>query len=278
MNYPLVTVIICTYNGERYLSQTLDSVLKQTYPNIEIVIVDDGSSDNTVSIISQYADHDQRIRWFVKENSGLPSSRNFAFSQANGEWIAIIDQDDLCYPDRLKRQIEVAAANPSASLVFCNTDYINKDNKIIGNHLSKFSLPDAFIPKKVAANLLLCQGCYVDSEALFFKRNVINQFYPLDETLRYACDYEYFIRLGFEIDFAYTTDTLSAWRIHEKQLSTTDFNRFKEIREVLMRFFFHDKLTIYTRFVIIQKFVRMLASEAYHIVQYRFNNHFNKSS
>ena len=278
MNLPLVSITICTYNGERYLAQTLDSVLAQTYSNLEVVIVDDGSNDSTVSIIRQYADCDPRIRWFARANAGLPASRNFAFSQAKGDWIAIIDQDDLCYPDRLKRQIEVANANPSAGLIFCNTDYIDKDSKIIGNHLSKFSLPNAFIPKRVAANLLLRQGCYVDSEALFLNRKVITQFNTLDETLRYACDYEYFIRLGFEIDFAYTTDTLAAWRIHAKQLSTTDLNRFKEIREVLFRYLFHNNVTIYTRFIIIRKFARMLASETYHIIINKLNNNSNKPS
>ncbi len=264
MTLPLVSVAICTYNGERYLAATLDSVLAQTYPNMEVVVVDDGSRDGTVSIVRQYAERDSRIRWFARENAGLPASRNYAFAQARGEWIAIIDQDDLCYPERLARQIAVAAAYPSAGLVFCDTHYIDGVGRNLGNHLASFTLPDSFIPKGLASNLLLSKGCYVDSEACFIKRTTVKLLGPLDESLRYACDYEYFIRAGFEFDFAYTRDTLVAWRIHAGQESATNRNRFKESRSVLGRYLSHSGVTLGTRFVIARNFGRSLAAEAYH--------------
>lgn len=263
MTLPLVTVTICTYNGERYLAATLDSVLAQTYPNMEVVIVDDGSRDNTVSIISRYAERDPRIRWFARANAGLPASRNYAFANSRGEWIAIIDQDDLCYPERLARQVEVAAAYPSAGLIFCDTHRIDHAGRIIGNHLSSFALPDSFIPKGLAANLLLTKGCYVDSEACFIKQAAVNRLGPPDESLRYACDYEYFIKAGFEFDFAYTRDTLAAWRVHPGQESATNRNRFKEYRSVLGRYFSHAGVTLGTRLVITQNIGRSYAGEAY---------------
>lgn len=267
MNCPLVTVTICTYNGERFLAETLYSVLAQTYQKLEVVIVDDGSSDNTVSIIRKYAEGDSRIRWFIRENAGLPASRNFAFAQARGEWIAIIDQDDLCYPERLERQIAVANTYPSAGLIFCNTDYIDSGGVIIGNHFSNFILLDSFIPKGMAANLLLRLGCYVDSEACFIKHSAINHLGPMDESLRYSCDYEYFIRAGFYVDFAYTTVTLAAWRLHEGQESAKNNKRFRETRIVLSRYFSHSGVTLGTLPFILNKFMRSLAVEAYNKVR-----------
>jgi glycosyltransferase involved in cell wall biosynthesis len=269
MTLPLVTVAICTYNGERYLTATLDSVLAQTYRNMEVVVVDDGSGDSTVSIIKHYAERDSRIRWFVRENMGLPASRNYAFAQAQGEWIAIIDQDDLCYPERLARQVEVAFAFPSAALIFCNTHYIDNEGRNLGNHLFSFTLPDSFIPKGLASNLLLSQGCYVDSEACFIKRTTVNHLGSLDELLRYACDYEYFVRAGFEFDFAYTTDTLAAWRIHAGQETCTNPKRFEETRSVLRRYFSHAGVTFGTRLSITRNFVRSFAIEAYHKIRNR---------
>ena len=263
MTLPLVTVAICTYNGERYLGATLDSVLAQTYPTMEVVAVDDGSRDGTLSIIRQYAERDSRIRWFRRENAGLPASRNYAFAQARGEWIAIIDQDDLCYPERLARQVAVAAAHPSAGLVFCDTHYIDAVGRNIGNHLSAFTLPDSFIPKGQAANLLLSKGCYVDSEACFIKRTTVSRLGPLDESLRYACDYEFFIRAGFEFDFAYTRETLAAWRVHAGQESAINRNRFRESRSVSGRYFSHAGVTLRTRFAIARNLARSLAAEAY---------------
>src|SRR6204780_833193 len=108
MNLPLITVVVCSFNGERYLEKALNSVLAQDYANFELVIVDDGSSDATVSIIKRFADRYSCIRPFFRGHHGLPASRNFAFAQSRGGWIAIIDQDDLCYPTRLSRQLEVA--------------------------------------------------------------------------------------------------------------------------------------------------------------------------
>ena len=267
MKSPLVTVAICTYNGEQYLSETIESVLTQTYPNYEVVIVDDGSNDSTLDIIDKYARLDTRIRWFSRENSGLPASRNFAFRESKGEWIAIIDQDDLCYPDRLKKQVEIAEENPSADLIFSDTNYINESGKLIGTHFSNFNLPDSFIPLGLASNLLLRQGCYIDSEACFIRRTIVQRLGLLDESLRYACDYDYFIRIGFESNFAYTRSVLSAWRIHARQLSYTDLNRFKEIRKVLMRYLSHQGVTNYTRLKILLKLGRMVAAEVYHLIR-----------
>lgn len=263
MTLPLVTVAICTYNGERYLAGTLDSVLAQTYQNMEVVIIDDGSRDGTVAIIKKYAERDSRIRFFIRENAGLPASRNFAFSKALGEWIAIIDQDDLCYPERLAKQVEVANKFPTAGLIFCNTDYIDEEGRNIGSHLPSFALPDSFIPKGMAGNMLLIKGCYVDSEACFIKATLVSSLGPLDESLRYACDYEYFIRAGLACDFAYTRETLAAWRIHPAQESATNHNRFKEYRSVLMRYFMCAGVYLGTRIIIIFNLARSHGGEVY---------------
>lgn len=263
MNTPIVTVTICTYNGERFLAATLESVLQQTLLDLEVVIVDDGSKDGTVALVKKYRQRDPRIRLFERENSGLPASRNFAFSQARGEWIAIIDQDDLCYPTRLARQLEVAGKYPTAGLVFCDTDHIDELDAVVGSHLHSYSLPDSFIPKGVAGHLLIQQGCYVDSEACFLRNSTVKSLGLLDESLRYACDYEYFIRVGLHFDFAYTREKLAAWRIHANQESATNANRFKEYRLVQERYFLHSAVDLRTRFRILINMGRSFVGERY---------------
>jgi glycosyltransferase involved in cell wall biosynthesis len=260
---PLVSVIICVYNGERYLALTLDSVLSQTYANIEILIVNDGSRDGSQAIIEEYAARDARIRWFSRVNSGLPASRNFAFAEARGEWIAVIDQDDLCYPERVEMQLGVAAKYPTAGFIFCDTDYIDEAGKVTGSHLKSFVLPDGFIPKKTAGNLLLVKGCFIDSEAWFFRKNVASSLEPLIESLRYACDYEYFIRVGLHFDFAYTRETLAAWRIHPAQESATNKKRFYEHRLVLKRYFLGADVDFVTRCLIVKNLARSHGGEIY---------------
>jgi glycosyltransferase involved in cell wall biosynthesis len=271
MTPPLVTLIICTYNGARYLAATLESVLAQTYQNMEVVVIDDGSRDDTVSIIRRYAERDSRIRWVARENVGLPASRNYAFAQAQGEWIALIDQDDLCYPERLSRQVEVAAAYPSAGLIFCDTGFIDAAGKGFGNLFAAFSLPDSFVRKGLAANLLLSRGPYVSSAACLIKRTIVDRLGLLNESLRFACDYEYLIRAGFEVDFAYAPEALVAWRKHDAQQTSTNLNRYKEARSVLRCYFLDDRVTLGTRCFIAWRILRYFAAEAYYKARMGFS-------
>lgn len=258
MNFPLLTIAICTYNGEKFLARTLESVINQDYPNFEVVMVDDGSNDATISIIHRYSSKYSFIRPFFRSNSGLAASRNFAFSQSKGEWIAIIDQDDLCYPTRLKEQFEVANQYPTAGLIFCDTRYIDENDQVIDNHFSKFTLPDAFIGKMAAGNLLLRQGCFVDSEACFIHRETVNLTGDLDTTLHHACDYEYFIRAGMIVDFAYTKQPLAAWRVHPSQATKTYPKVRHEVRKVFWRCFWARHVTILTRLILLKKIARSL--------------------
>lgn len=270
MTMPLVTVAICTYNAERYLALTLDSVQTQTYTNMEIVLVDDGSRDNTLAVIERYASNDSRIRWFAKAHEGLPAARSFAFAQSRGEWIAIIDADDICYPERLSKQTEIAQTNPSAGLVFCDTHHIDSSGNILRTHLSQFDLPPSPIPKGIASSLLITQGCYVDTEACFIRRSLVDRLGAFDESLRYACDYDYFIRAGLVCDFAYTRDVLAAWRRHPKQMSVTDSNSYKEGRAVMRRYLTYGDISFATRLAILRNLGKSIAVETYHGARKRF--------
>ena len=261
MQQPLVSVVICAYNGEKYLARAIESVLAQTYRNFEIVIVDDGSSDGTVELIHKYAAENACVRPFFRTNHGLPASRNFAFENAKGEWVAIIDQDDLCYPTRLARQFEVAVNHPTAAVIFCDTNFINEKDEVLGQHLTKFSLPENFIPKGTAGNLLLEVGCYIDSEAFFMRRDAIYSVGAMDVGLRYACDYEYFIRAGLMFDIAYTNDVLSAWRIHPEQATSTFPRIRKQVRSVYLRFLCDKRVRWRTQLVIIKNLLRSYAGQ-----------------
>jgi glycosyltransferase involved in cell wall biosynthesis len=235
MNAPLISVAICSYNGERYLERALDSVLAQDYSNFEIVIVDDGSSDGTVSIIKRYAGLHECIRPFFRSNHGLPASRNFTFAQARGEWIAIIDQDDLCYPTRLSRQVELAQRYPTAGLVFSNVNQVNESEDVISDYLSIFTLPEHLIRSEHAGNLLLRLGCFTASPSCFIKRDTVVSVGAFDESYAYSCDYDFFIRAGFQVDFAYTRDTLAAWRRHAEQATATFGRKGNEVRSLYWR-------------------------------------------
>ncbi len=103
----LVTVIIAVYNGEKYLSECIESVLNQTYKNLEIILVNDGSTDGSAEIIKKYEEKDRRIITIHKENSGVSLSRNAALDIATGEYICILDQDDLFAPDYVEYYLDL---------------------------------------------------------------------------------------------------------------------------------------------------------------------------
>ena len=106
MHNPLVSVLIPLYNAEKYLSDTLDSILSQTYKSIEIIIVDDGSTDNSFKIVKSYEKKYDSIKVYSQINSGAASARNKAFSLSNGEYIQYFDADDIMHPEKISSQIE----------------------------------------------------------------------------------------------------------------------------------------------------------------------------
>jgi glycosyltransferase involved in cell wall biosynthesis len=115
---PLVSVIIPVHNGERFIRRTLVSALAQTYDPIEVVVVDDGSTDQTATIVETAAVHDNRIRLFRTQKSGVSAARNLGISQARGKLIAPLDADDLWHPEKIARQVGLMqSSSPKVGLV-----------------------------------------------------------------------------------------------------------------------------------------------------------------
>ena len=116
---PLVSVIIPVRNGEKLVSRTLASACAQTYSPLEIVVVDDGSTDQTPEILEKATLQDARVRVFRRAPSGLPATRNFAISQARGDLIAPLDGDDLWHPRKIEKQVHAIQQSSAIGLVYC---------------------------------------------------------------------------------------------------------------------------------------------------------------
>jgi glycosyltransferase involved in cell wall biosynthesis len=132
---PLVSVVMPVYDGERFLAEAIESVLGQTYPQLELVLVDDGSSDRSWAIARECAGRDGRVRAFRNErNLGIVATRNRAFAEADprSEYFAVMDADDVCMPDRLERQVAFLQAHPGHAIVGGNTLIIDEHGAQIG--------------------------------------------------------------------------------------------------------------------------------------------------
>ena len=126
-NQPLVSIIMPVYNCEKYLTESIGSVISQSYQNWELIIVDDGSTDRSSEIIDAYSQKDVRIKAFHKPNQGVSMARNLALEQMKGEYVTFIDSDDVYHANRLSRMIQVFAQNRECDIVFSrHTEFIRK--------------------------------------------------------------------------------------------------------------------------------------------------------
>lgn len=163
MSEPAISVIIPVYNVAPWLKECLDSVIAQTFQDMEIIIVDDGSTDQSPEIISEYAQRDKRITVITKDNGGLGAARNTAIAKAKGEYLAFLDSDDKLHPDAYRKLYE-QASKYDCDIVFCQTAYLDDSTGNITEEDNQTALPLFKRYKKLSNPLTLDQ---IDPAAIF---------------------------------------------------------------------------------------------------------------
>jgi len=184
-NQPLVSVIIPCYNCEKWVRQAVESCLSQTYPNIEIIVVDDGSTDGSLAILRQFV---PRIRLEVGPNRGGNSARNRAFALSTGEYIQYLDADDCLEPDKIARQVRFLEET-QADVVYGDWRYRRHLPDIRFSYLDKIEISG--VQQDMLASLLSGRW-WVAPGAVLYRRQVINEVGGWDETLRAAQDRDFF--------------------------------------------------------------------------------------
>lgn len=211
------SIIICCYNSEKYLKYTLESVINQSYKLWELIIIDDGSSDKTKSIIDKYITKNSKIKYFYQNNSGFASARNFALKEAANEWVVILDHDDIALQNRLEIHANQITKHPNVKLFFGDTIHFKDDGSKIRNNFDIFNLKKITLEKGKVYESLLIEGCFIDSESVVFSKNAAKKIGKFNIKYKYLADYEFFCRMGLHYDFAMTNQILSKWRVHESQ-------------------------------------------------------------
>lgn len=154
---PLVSVIVPCYNQAEYLPETLDSVMRQTYPNWECVIVNDGSPDNTEAVAKAYCQKDTRFKYVYKENGGLASARNYGIQHSSGEYILPLDSDDIIGASYMELAMSHFEISPKTKLVYCLAEKFGYENGL-------WSLGDYSYEKILWANVIFCSCIYRRSD------------------------------------------------------------------------------------------------------------------
>ncbi len=187
--HPKVSVVMGVYNGSQYLSESVESILNQTFKDFEFIILDDGSTDNSWEILTEYAEHDRRIKLFKnEENIGLTKSLNKGLKLAQGEYIARQDADDISLPERLEKQIKFLDEHSEVILVSANYEYIDST----GLSLGKLQLAEDPI---LTAWYLLFYNRIGAHGLTMFRHKVVSEIGGYAENYRYSQDYELWSRL-----------------------------------------------------------------------------------
>ena len=213
--------MICCYNSEKYLQETIDSIINQIYTNWEIIIVNDGSTDGTEEIILDYIRQGVSITYHKQENKGFAAARNKAIELAKGDWIALIDSDDICLLDRLEIQSTHIRENSNAKLFFANTIHFNDEGIEIRRQFDRINPCKLDLRAGKAMNNLLIHGCFIDTEAVVFNKEAALSIGGFNTQYNYVADADFFKRMGSKYDMFAGEETVSKWRVHTRQLTQT---------------------------------------------------------
>ncbi len=218
-NIPLVSILIPVYNSEKYIRETLESALRQTYEYIEIVIVDDGSQDRTRDIITSY--NDPRIRYIHKEHEGIPKTRNRLLREARGIYLTYLDSDDIYLPQKVEEQVQFLETHPEYALAYCDMRYFfDGKPETFYRHTYAYYSGDVFDK--------LLERMFITNTAIMFRREVLERVGYYDETFREVEDLPYFLKMARAgLQFGYLDKQLVYYRLRKD--SNTQFNIIDDI-------------------------------------------------
>ena len=226
---PYVSVIIPCYNGAQYLQDAVQSVLLQTYDDIECVIVDDGSTDNTAEVCRHLMNKDKRLKYQYKQHGGVASARNLAINAAQGEWIQFLDADDWLNHDKIRFQLDYAKESVHLDEVVFYSDYeeVRQDrNQKISKRIPQINanLNTRELLERVVTWQYKCD-CPAPLWSLLIKRTVFNNKMFNEDLLGFS-DMEFLIDIQIKnIPFIYTPIIGIYYRQHEDQLTQKKFHK-----------------------------------------------------
>lgn len=220
MNSPLVSILIPTYNRADYLGQAIESALAQTYPNIEIIVHDDASTDSTPQLLKQY--HDQRLRVIrTQSNHGMLGGWNYIVKRAKGEYLKFLASDDLLEPNCVAELVKAALSYPRASVITCQRKFIDGDGRVVKK--MGYSNKNVVVAGLKHARWILTtlrENKIGEPTAVLYPTKLVKQAGEYDPSFSQFADFEYWIRLLQFGDLVYLHQALCSFRLHDSSNTT----------------------------------------------------------
>ena len=210
----MISIIIPAYNAEKYIAETINSVLSQTYKNWELIIVDDGSTDDTAKIVKAFCDKDDRIQYFYKENSGVSDTRNYGMEKAKGDYFALLDADDVWEKENLQEKLNVLIQESEYDWVFSNMYNANANAEIIEEAAKGKD-------DNILKSILEWKGEVVPgpSSNVVFKRKSYDNGVRFDKKFSTAADQDFTIQLAAKYKGFHINKPLWRYRILNNSMS-----------------------------------------------------------
>jgi glycosyltransferase involved in cell wall biosynthesis len=224
---PRVSVVMATYNMARFLPQAIESVLNQTYPHLELHVIDDGSTDNSQALVQRYLP-DGRVRYTLQPNQGQAKAKNAGIRASRGDFVAFLDADDLWLPKKLELQLAAFAKNPSAAIVCSPYLCIDPDGVPIPRPIPR-------LHRGRISGYLLIENC-VGFCTVLVRKICFDTLGAFDETFPMGIDYDLWLRFSTQYEFDYLRDPTALYRIWPGQLSKNMLLRYKCGIAIMRRF------------------------------------------
>lgn len=210
---PLVSVITPSYNQGDFIRRTIESVLSQSYPNIEYWVIDGGSKDHTISILKEY-ENDPRFHWLSELDKGQGDAVNKGWQLCQGDILGWLNSDDTYLEDAIKTQVGELIEHQEIGLVYGNALFIDESDKIVGNYHTR-----PFDRKRFLHVSSIAQP------TAFFRRSLLKKSGLLNINLHYALDFEFFLRLMWHTTFLYTGKQVATYRLHQSSKTVDGYKQ-----------------------------------------------------
>lgn len=222
MNHPLVTVICLCYNQSRFVEEAIASVAAQTYPSVELIVVDDCSTDDSADVIRKIIGNYANATFLpLSENHGHTRAFNHALASAQGDFIIDLAADDVLMPERIARGVEaLSAAGDAYGVNFTDAEWMSEEGKRLYPHSDRFphsTIPQGDVYKDIIERFFIC------SPTMMFRRNVIEALGGYDPTLHYE-DFDFWVRSARRFHYCYTPEVLVKKRIVRNSMSDRQFS------------------------------------------------------
>jgi glycosyltransferase involved in cell wall biosynthesis len=211
---PLVSVIMPNYNNEKFIAESIRGVQNQSYGNIELIIVDDGSKDRSLEVVKKAAADDSRVRIIPHaRNMGLPYARNTALKNSKGDYIGFCDSDDIWLPEKLDIQIEAFNRNPGIGVIHGDSIIIDAAGNLTGERFSSTYATEKRAKDGFIFNDLIRTN-YISVPTVLIRRTCYEDIGLFPENLKWLEDWMYMLRLANKYRFLYIREPVSKYRVH----------------------------------------------------------------